>query len=560
MKKRRAGVAAAIAFFVQTATADMCSKFCSDWPQKNVAPGTLASGLEEIFFTFSDSCGISPKNVIQASRLPKEIQSESEAIGLNRFVLTIPSDSAPRLMSFLYDQKNFSQIGTARRIDSANFIGQLAGNIPMPRAQSTVGGYKHTCTSYVRAALKAGLSVPEASANAALEREESSTAYLILVRGTFQSPLYEAITRSDLPSHLLFWSAYAAKGNYSTSFSYLKGYEGVAAIRTRTIDRRTKFDFTAGATLGAGVLGASLSTAAGLTDGSNLQVDEYKNFIFLPKGSIADLFAPAPKPSDIARLFKDATSSTISPRKRLGLLNNKPEAVIFDGERFSYWYDVEGIPEVLCKREAWNGSTNEAGKPDVLSGVQIDVIAPKDKAADTCRFYVEGLLADSATQNSRMNIPAKFTSKSRLRDTTSGGEEALVFDAQLPVRVSVHPHYLRPSNAIPFEEIRDASGKRVSLQWRVPLAFDESERPWDRGKAQLIKVSTAPKISCSKPGSSVDVSFLRVEQASLVVQVGPGSIHGEDEECEVAMNVLLPLVTDTVVTRSINPRLLVPKL
>jgi len=560
MRTTRIAVAVAVALFAQAASADMCTAFCSDWPARSASPGTLANGLEEIFLVFSDSCGIVPKNSGLASRIPREIQSEASAIGLNRSVLTIPNDSAPRLMSFLYDQKKFSEINSAKRIDPANFIGQLAGNVPAPRVQSTVSGYKHTCTSYVRAALKAGLAVPQASANAALQGEESSTTYLILVRGTFQSPLYEAVTRSDLASHLLFWSAYAAKGMYSPTYSYLKGYEGVAAIRTRTTDRRTKFDLTAGATLGAGVLGASVSAATGLTDGSNLQVDDYKNFIFIPNGTIADLFAPAPKPSDIARLFKDATSSTISPRKRLGLGTNRLEAVIFDGERFSYWYDVDGIPEVLCKREAWSGGVSESGKSDVLADMQLDVVTQKDKAPDTCRFYVEGSLANSVTQNTRINIPAKFKSNSRLRDSATSSEESLVFDAQLPVRVSMHPQYLRPSNAIPFEEMRDAGGRRVSLQWRVPLAFDESERPWDRSKAQQIKLATTAKITCSNSGITMDATFLRVEQASLIMQLDPASIHGVDEECDAALNVQLPLISNVSVTRAINPKLFVPKL
>jgi len=560
MRTSRFAMIVTIALLGQTATAAMCDKFCSDWPQRNAAPGTLANGLEEIFLVFSDSCGIIPKNSGQASRVPRHIQSEADVIGLSRAVLTIPNDSATRLMSFLFDQKNFSQINTAKRIDAANFIGQLAGNLPAPRIQSTIGGYKHTCTSYVRAALKAGLSVPEASANAALEREEDSTAYLILVRGTFQSPLYEAVTRADLASHLLFWSAYAAKGSYLPTYSYLKGYEGVAAIRTRTTDRRTKFDLAAGSTLGVGVLGASLSTATGLADGSNLQVDDYKNFIFLPKGSVSDLFAPAPKPSDIARIFKDATSSAISPRKRLGLNTNRSDAVIFDGERFSYWYDVDGIPEVLCKREAWSGSVNETGKPEVLTDIQIDVVTQKDKAADTCRFYVEGILANPAVQNTRINIAAKFRSSSRLRDSTTSGDESLQLDAQLPVRVSTHPQYLRPSNAIPFEETRDANGRRVSLQWRVPLAFDENERPWDRSKAQQIKMLTASKISCSRTGVTMDVALLRVEQASLVMQLDSAATHGEDEECDIALSVQLPLVSNVVVTRTINPKLFVPKI
>jgi len=58
----------------------------------------------------------------------------------------------------------------------------------------------------------------------------------------------------------------------------------------------------------------------------------------------------------------------------------------------------------------------------------------------------------------------------------------------------------------------------------------------------------------------MDVALLRVEQASLVMQLDSAATHGEDEECDIALSVQLPLVSNVVVTRTINPKLFVPKI
>ncbi|WP_147328055.1 MULTISPECIES: hypothetical protein [unclassified Duganella] len=563
MKKNTLAIILIIIFY-NSAASEFCDYSCPNWPKRSAKTGTLESGLEDIFLNFSNSCGVIPKNDDEASRIPSDILKEKDDLGLGKNVILVQDDSANRMMAFLYDQNDFLKINASKRIDAANFIGDLgdsdAGKGPVPRIQSTSGGYKHTCTSYVRAALKAKLGVSEASASSALEKEENSTAYLMIVRGTFQSPLYESVIKSEISSYLKFWYAYALRGSYSPTLSYLKGFDGVAVVRTYNTDRRTKFDINTSISVGSGILGASLSAAAGLDNGSNLKVEGYKNFIFLPNEGVADLFSTAPKPSVIAKIFKDQTSMLNSPLKSFGVTGKKVDPVIFDGERFEYWYDLSGIPVGMCSTNFWNGFVNDSAK-QVLVNPQIDIRqADKEKSPNTCRFLVSGYLSSDNYNSKNINIISNFISQTSLKDTASGTDQVLKLDTNLQVRVSSDPRYLSQIGKISQEEIRDATGKPISFQWRIPLQFDERERSWDRTKINLISLNGTPRVTCSSPNTVANLILYSVESSQATFRMDPAILsHLIEEDCDFSFILQLPLSTNVIVDREVQLKIHVPK-
>jgi len=382
----------------------------------------------------------------------------------------------------------------------------------------------------------------------------------MVVRGTFQSPLYESILKNDFSTYLKFWYAYNIRGSYAPSLYYLKGFDGVAVVRTFTKDRRTKFDIDSSISMAAGILGASLSAAAGLENGSNLKVESYQNFIFVPPGGVTDLFSQAPKPSFIAKLFKDQTSILNSPIKRFGMANGRKEAVIFDGELFEYWYDLEGVPAGMCNSNFWSGFVNDQSKI-VLATPSVEVFSPdKKKFPETCRFSIKGYLASENVNSKNVNIVSSFVSQNILKDSLNTSDQILKLDTGIQARVSVDPKYIPQIGKISHEELRDGTGKPISIQWRIPLQFEERERSWDRAKANQIWIIGVPKVKCDSPNTIANLSLTAVESSQATFRIDPVNLsHAVDEDCDFAFRIQLPLSTNTTVERDIQLKIRVPK-
>lgn len=464
------------------------------WPARTAPKGTLEYQLDPVFEQFSVDCGVVPydNDISKSTFIPKNLRSESLILGLQRSVITVSEDSAKRLMAFLFSEENIRQIKTALRIDPTRFLITDVDDLnlaPVPREGSDTLGYKHTCSSFLNAALEANLRLPVVSLSSAVKAETTETSNLIIVRGTFENPVFSRYRALDPQTLLEFWTAYANAGEYSSKLKIIKGFDGVVLIRVKTSDRRV--DFKLGAQVGATspIFNGSLSTAAGLNNESALRAAQYTTYIFEPPNKDV-LFGSVPTPSEIQDAFGHVERAiSFGERKR---------ALVFPAVPFQATVELKSIPVGLCTSGNLRVVTKANNFPlrDAAYEVKPIVGSP---GSNVCRVTLTGFMSDAVVPPT--NIRLDYTISSReVRNVDNATTVTLSLPISIDVRASNHPSYRPPPNPVDGRKIGN------TYEWTYFADFLETDRSLDRSRLAEVNFDGTAQILCK--GNKVNLQTI----------------------------------------------------
>lgn len=515
----------------------------SGWPKITASKGSLEEQLETVFGQLSTDCAIWPKGKLKnnISQIPAPIKKEANLLGLSEQVHAVPFDSANRLMSFLFASDNLNG-DQSRRIDNNNYV--FTENIDLsalaaPRVGSDTLGYRHTCSSYLAAALDAGSSIPMASVSAALKTESKETANLVLIKGTFENPLYLRTSAQDLPTLLRFWKAYAQGNGYSDNLRIIKGFSGVLSMRVKSTDRSMRFNVGAKSNVDLPMLSASLSSSAEIASSNNLLVSQYLTYVYANVPT-ASLFAPAPAPSQVKAAFALASIQT-------GGANG---SYLFTDKPFEFWADIDAIPKDMCNVSSW----------DVLSPSGATTLANSNyrvgqTESGVCRFTITGDAPSGTKAPDSIVLDYQIASRKSLQEKK--GSVQLVLPGRLRVQASDHPAYRPP--AAPVEGAKYGSG---AVNWSYQLDFFDTERAIDSNRLQQVASSGQPVLAC-KDKSHALVETISVDSGARIrLTLRPAFITAltAGEVCTLkGLALRVPAVNTTaLLTRPIEAELLIP--
>lgn len=517
----------------------------SGWPKITAAKGTLEEQLETVFGQLSTDCAIWPKGKLKnnISQIPAPIKKEAAALKLAEQVHVVPDDSTNRLMSFLFAEENLNDVA-ARRLDGNNFVvdekADLA-TLSAPRVGSNTVGYRHTCSSYLSAALEAGSAIPMASIAAALKTESTETAHLLLLKGTFENPLYLSASAQDLPTLLRYWKAYSLGNGYTDNLRIIKGFPGVIALRVKSSDRKSSFNVDAKSTVNLPMLNTSLATTAAMSSSSSLEGKQYLTYIYASAPTAA-LFAPAPPPSQVRAAFSHAALATGAPNG----------SYLFADRRFEFWADVDSIPADMCNDTYWGMGYPQEGTR--LSNSKLRVSALADKG---CRFTFSGDAPDNLTTPG--NVQLDYLILSRKNQKEKNAEVQLMLKASLSTQLSSHPVYRPP--ATPVEGARYPSG---AVSWDYQLDFLDTERGIDVSRLPQVSSSGQPMLVCKEKSHAlkekVSVDTGAGGRIRLTLRPAAMTALSAGEVCTLkGLALHVPAVsTPALLTRPIEAELLVP--
>lgn len=515
----------------------------SGWPKITAAKGTLEEQLETVFGQLSTDCAIWPKGKLREniSQIPAPIKKEAAVLKLSERVQVVPDDSANRLMSFLFAGDNLNDVA-GRRLDGNNYVVDEKADfatLSAPRAGSDTVGYRHTCSSYLSAALEAGSSIPMASIAAALKTESTETAHLLLLKGTFENPLYLSASAQDLPTLLRYWKAYSLGNGYADNLRIIKAFPGVIALRVKSSDRKSSFNVDAKSTVNLPMLNTSLATAGVMSSSSSLEGKQYLTYIYASTPTAA-LFAPAPPPSQIRDAFSRAALGTGTPGG----------AYLFADRRFEFWADVDSIPADMCSDTYWGMGYPQEGTRLANSKLRVSALADKG-----CRFTFSGDAPDNLTAPG--NVQLDYLILSRKNQKEKNADVQLRLKASLPAQLSSHPVYRPP--ATPVEGAKYVSG---AVSWEYQLDFLETERAIDGNRLQQVSSSGQPVLACKERNLALVESVSVGAGGRLRLALKPATIAAlpSGEVCTLkGLALRLPAVnTTTLVTRPIEAELLIP--
>lgn len=517
------------------------------WPARVTTPNTLETHFERIFAEFGADCGISPygSESAKVSFIPINIRKASSVLRLKTPVVVIPFDSAKRVMSFIFADSDINSISSSRRIDGTKFL-ITATDItaaPIPRIATDTFGFKHTCTSLLRATIDAKLKFPLASASAALGAEANETSNLIIVSGVFENPIYLKAKRQDPTTLLSFWSAYSVGGGYSENLRILKGFEGVIVIKAKTSDRKTEFKVNAATSISSPIFDGSLSAAAGIKDDRALNVTQYLNYIYAPT-TTTTLFDGVPPPTLIKLAYE-----------RLNRTNSYPNGLVMFSDRlYAVDTDLPDIPYEMCNEQAL-GLDYAPGDARLKGGTGLTVREINaDLPTRTCRIRLEGYKPDNVDAPSNFRLNYKIIGKNTLIE--NGKAVRLELPVSIDIRISNHPSYSPPVAPIESRMVGQV------LEWTYALDILEFDRTWDKSRMQEVATDGAARIRCGTSDFAADHS-VAIQSGRIQLTVKPTTGAGpfpQNVVCELTnLTLKLPATGNNVlVSHPITAKLHTP--
>lgn len=545
---------------------------------QGIAKGSMGEKLNEIFreYVSKGGCALVDAERLdsqkQLSFVPDEITSQDLVTDVKTRKAEVINANGTRMFWYIYrtadkDNTNLS-ITKTRFLEAFDSASNRIKVTPSKDFSNWV--LSRNCTGYLNTKVDAKATFFTISASSAIQADFKNTASIVLIGGTFTSPISDILSTGGWRRMLLdldTWRVYAENSDVTDDAWIMKSFDGILANKEVGISRNFSFNAAADATapISIGSIGASLKT--GMLDGSTINFNLYRLLISsdIDKKELRDQrFVKLSPASNIADAVKSAT-----------LTPDKAEKPLIKGITYEHSQLFRGMPKKLCESD-WKLIDT---KRDVFKSVSMKPVYQEIDSDDkteripVCAFRITGEPTDKFFDAAAGTEPSFEAVIRNQNASLKVGGRALEISVQQRFNPSTQPvpSYVAGSSAIPFSpQMIDSS--KFSISWRdVDIKFDDSKESVKKDKGSVGEVTPVALSNCGQLGNFTILADLAAAEGSVyrmnlrsdlsLLTADYDSNAFSDEPCKYQTTISVPLARDgnPMVTRQLSLVLRVPK-
>ncbi len=451
---------------------------------------TLGYHLESSFKTLKNRCKLNYNNNDTYSFIPSNIrQSASIKEDLIKNFNHIARIGSQKLFNGIYENEEFSdQMLYNPDLNLKIFSDNWSLGVSLQKDQVNRVEHIQTCTGMALAAVKAKFNIPPGEIEASLRSETESSTELLLLGGSFFSPLHSMLTSSNESVknwiHLKLWQNYEANNEFlemDTSY-YIKGFYGYMSF----IGTRNKFEFSSSldSNLGidASVVEVSGNVSGAISKKSSTKIEEYN--IYIQKGISNNntyiSWGELPNPE----LIKEEMSE-VNPK-----VSGNNNWIKYD----EYFHEVTilGVPSEMADSNNW--SVEEIGgnsvNPHIISA---KTIKDPSNLFESCRFLIKfnppKAFFDATIQDQSYNLSYKITYNDKIS----------INNEDVTLSFSVNNNKIYRKKDLSIESLSEAytfSPQTINdninkIEWDVQIPFSDDNNRVDKDRNVKVKIKNS---------------------------------------------------------------------
>lgn len=328
-----------------------------------------------------------------------------------------------------------------------------------------------TCSSYLKAALDAGIQPPYASFQAALDTDSRRESSVMALSGSFVSPLHSILEANDYRTTefmMKLWRFYQENPEFINNAYYLREFEGVMIKHITSADENYRIEMEGGLNINA-PLSARLKASFGLGKGGrgSFLGNDWETIIYSDfEGNYQKdrLFSPLPTPQEINRYLQG-----------INLVFQKAQdlPLMIEGVEHKHFLIVEGIPENMAD----NFWVIEKVEPGVYNGTPslfAQYFYDAESRASGCRFTISGRPLGANFRGPVESRPSKLNVRYRIRSKEPVNGVYLSFDINEEIQTSSHPIAGISEGSF---DLTKKDGWNFAFQWKFAIDIEDRYNP-----------------------------------------------------------------------------------
>lgn len=328
-----------------------------------------------------------------------------------------------------------------------------------------------TCSSYLKAALDAGIQPPYASFRTALDTDSRRESSVLAISGSFVSPLRFILEANDYRTTefmMKLWRFYQENPEFVNNAYYLREFEGVMIKHITSAEENYHIEMEGGLNINA-PLSARLKASFGLgKEGrGSFSGNDWETIIFSDfEGNYQKdrLFAPLPTPEEISRYLQGIN---------LVFQRAQDLPLMIEGVEHKHFLIVEGIPENMADN-FWTIEQVQPGVYDGLPSLFAQYFYDNDSRASGCRFTISGRPLAGNFRGPVENRPSKLNVRYRIRSKAPVNGVYLSFDINEEIQTSSHPIASISEGSF---DLSKKDGWNFAFQWKFAIDIEDRYNP-----------------------------------------------------------------------------------
>jgi hypothetical protein len=544
---------------------------------QGITTGSIGEQLNELFreYVSRGGCGLVDADRIDKalSFVPDEIINQNSVTNVKTRKAEIIKANGIRMFWYVYrtgDKNNTNLAIVPTRFLSA-FDSESTRVKVEPSKDFSNWILSRNCTGYLNTKADAKAAFFTLSASAAIQADFKNTASLVLIGGTFTSPISDYVGGGGWKQLLLdlnTWNLYAENNEIVDDAWILKSFDGVMANKEVGISRNFSFNGSLEGNTSIPIGNIAGSLKSGMLDGTTLN---FKLYQLLIASDIDD------KNLREKRFIKLSTVAQIANEmKSASLVPVKADRPLIQGLPYEHSQLFRGMPKNICESQ-WK-LTDE--KKDVFSSLTLSPVYQEIESEDkstkipVCEFRITGMPAErifAANAGIEPTLEAIITNENQRLKV---GQNALQLQIQQKFNTSKQPIpiYVGGSAPIPFVAKNEGDGSKFTISWRdIDVKFEDSKEPVKKDKGTVGDVSPVVMNNCGQfrpfpvtgeiAAAEGSVYRMTIRSDLSILSSEYESNSSSDEPCNYQTTISVPLARagNPTVTRQISLVLRIPK-
>lgn len=486
----------------------------TNWPPPNeFSEGSLGMALQNKFKSHADFCGFvfdkSNKNYVPADI--KKFLDENE--------LNLKAESADiegaTIMFYMFSTNEKNQTFNKERysfskvLEIENFPQFILSENPNPNFDSFL--MTKTCGGFVNASVDAGIKPPYTSFEMAVKNDSKKESSIIVLSGTFVSPLTELFNNHSLKTYafLKLWEKYKRYPELIGKSHYLAEFNGVMIKRTASAEDYKSLE-ASGKTNYSGPLTSKVKAdiGIGMNSSSIFKATDWETIIltnFSDSYKRENLFREFPSVDYIKTYFNGLSPIyETSPRMVENGLHDiviSMENIPFELSNKNYW-DITDWPQNIYEK-----------KPELL----VDFNQENDKIST--RFIIRGTAKKEffTISNTTTELDGSF----KITSIDIVDSNQLAINVNTKVFFSKQPDPQLPPKAT-FEPYRlYANSDKFGIKWSFEVGFLQNDNPVDFNKSGQLSNISVKNSNGDKIQITYDISVSSDKNKYLITVFDP---------------------------------------